>query len=247
MRPLDEGYPLRVEPISETREAIEEFGPFAEDGDLLEELGKKGERVRSVVPDCVGFSLALEAYGVTFTLVASDEEVAVLDALQYIDGGPCVAAVEHRQALEYRPGHCLDEGEWQLFARGTAAAGVASTLSLPILLDGAVVGSVNLYAASGDAFTGRHGQLADIFDAWAPGAVANADLSFSSRRTAEQAPRILRDDVHIEIAAGVIAAREGLDRDTALGQLRAAARRAGVSEESLADAMVAIRRMYESE
>jgi len=88
MRPVRDGYPLGVEPISETREAIEEFGPFAVDEDLLEELGKKGERVRAVVPDCVGFSLAMEAYGVTFTLVASDEEVAVLDALQYIDGGP---------------------------------------------------------------------------------------------------------------------------------------------------------------
>jgi GAF domain-containing protein len=236
-----------MEPIPETREAIEEFGPFGEDEDLLDELRVKGERVRAVVPDCVGFSLAMAADGVCFTLVATDEDLAVLDALQYLDGGPCIAAAEAEQALEYRPSPRLDEDEWQLFAQGTAAAGVRSSLSLPILVDDTVVGSVNLYGASDDAFTGRHERVATIFDAWAPGAVANADLPFSTRRTAEQAPRILRDDLHLEIATGVIAAREGLDRAAALERLRDAARRAGVSEERLADAMVAIRRMRQSE
>jgi hypothetical protein len=241
-----EGYRDEVEAIPETREAIEEFGPFAEDEDLLHELSAKGERVRAVVPDCVGFTLAMAAEGVSFTLVATDEDVAVLDALQYLDGGPCLAAVEHDQALEYRPCHRLDENQWQLFAQGTAAAGVRSSLSLPILLGRTIAGSVNLYGASDDAFTGRHEQLAAIFDAWAPGAVTNADLTFSTRRTAEQAPRILRDDLHLEIATGVIAAREGLDRETALERLREAAGRAGVSMERLADAMVAIRRLRQS-
>lgn len=236
-----------MEPIPETREAIEEFGPFTDGHDLLEELTSKGELVRAVVPECVGFSLAMLENGVTFTLVATDDDAAVLDALQYVDGGPCVAAVEHDQPLEYLPSARLDEAEWQLFARGTAAAGVASTLSLPILVSGAVIGSVNLYAASANAFTGRHEPVAAVFDAWAPGAVTNADLSFGTRRTAEQAPRILRDNVHIEIATGVIAAREGLGRDAALARLRDAARRAGVSEGRLADALVAIRRMEDGE
>lgn len=242
-----------MEPIPETREAIDEFGPFAEDTDLLDELRAKGERVLALVPECVGFSLAQAANGVSFTLVATDEDVAVLDALQYLDGGPCVAAAQADQAgqadqaLEYRPCPELDEGEWQLFSQGTAAAGVRSSLSLPILVDGTAVGSVNLYASSDDAFTGRHVQVAAVFDAWAPGAVTNADLSFSTRRIAEQAPRILRRDLHLEIATGMIAAREGLDRDSALERFREAARRAGVSEGRLADAMVAIRRMQQSE
>jgi hypothetical protein len=39
-----------------------------------------------------------------------------------------------------------------LFAQGAAAAGVGSTLTLPVLVHGAVGGTVNLYAATPDAF-----------------------------------------------------------------------------------------------
>jgi GAF domain-containing protein len=236
-----------VEPIPESKEAVEEFGPFTDDEDLLDELIRKGERVRATVPSCVGLSLALKENGATFTLVASAAEIAMLDALQYLDGGPCVEAAENERALAFRATDPLDERRWQLFAQGTAATGVASTLSLPIMTEGAVVGTVNLYAAAEDAFTGRHEELAAIFDAWAPGAVTNADLSFSTRQTAEQAPRRLRDDVRIEVAAGVIASRSGLDLETAHEKLSAAARRAGLSVARMAEAVIDIARLQESE
>ena len=236
-----------MEPIPESKEAVEEFGPFTDDEDLLDELIKKGERVRASVPSCVGLSLALKENGATFTLVASAAEIATLDALQYLDGGPCVEAAENERALAFRATDPLDERRWQLFAQGTAATGVASTLSLPILAEGAVAGTVNLYAAAEDAFTGRHEELAAIFDAWAPGAVTNADLSFSTRQTAEQAPQRLRDDVRIEVAAGVIASRNGLDLETARAKLSAAARRAGLSVARMAEAVIDIARLQESE
>jgi GAF domain-containing protein len=236
-----------VEPIPESKEAVEEFGPFTDDEDLLDELIKKGERVRASVPSCVGLSLALKENGVTFTLVASAAEIATLDALQYLDGGPCVEAAENERALAFRATDPLDERRWQLFAQGTAATGVASTLSLPILAEGAVAGTVNLYAAAEDAFTGRHEDVAAIFDAWAPGAVTNADLSFSTRQTAEQAPQRLRDDVRIEVAAGVIASRNGSDLETARAKLSAAAKRAGLSVARMAEAVIDIAGLQESE
>ena len=236
-----------MEPIPETKEAVEEFGPFTDDEDLLDELIKKGERVRASVPSCVGLSLALKENGVTFTLVASAAEIATLDALQYLDGGPCVEAAENERALAFRATDPLDERRWQLFAQGTAATGVASTLSLPILAQGAVAGTVNLYAAAEDAFTGRHEEVAAIFDAWAPGAVTNADLSFTTRQTAEQAPQRLRDDVRIEVAAGVIASRNGLDLETARAKLSVAAKRAGLSVARLAEVVIDIERLQESE
>ena len=236
-----------MEPIPESKEAVEEFGPFTDDEDLLDELIKKGERVRASVPSCVGLSLALKENGVTFTLVASAAEIATLDALQYLDGGPCVEAAENERALAFRATDPLDERRWQLFAQGTAATGVASTLSLPILAQGAVAGTVNLYAAAEDAFTGRHEDVAAIFDAWAPGAVTNADLSFSTRQTAEQAPQRLRDDVRIEVAAGVIASRNGSDLETARAKLSAAAKRAGLSVARMAEAVIDIAGLQESE
>jgi hypothetical protein len=181
------GYPKGMEPIPETVEAMEEFGPFAE-GDLLGELRQQGVRVRGLVPDLVGLSLASVEHDVTLTLVASSEEIAVLDGVQYLFGGPCVDAVEANAVREYNDDDVLDERAWQQFSLATAHAAVASTLTLPVLAEDLVVGSVNLYAASRNAFGDMHQEIADVFHAWAPGAVTNADLSFDTRKAAEQAP-----------------------------------------------------------
>lgn len=235
------GYTLGMEPIPETSEAVEEFGPFT-DPDLLHELRERSDRVTALVPDCVGLSLASAQHGVTFTLVATSLQPALLDGVQYLSGGPCVDAVRADRVVQYHHGDVLDEDLWQDFARATAAGSVASTLTLPVLVDGVVGGSVNLYASSTDAFAGRHEEIARIFDAWAPGAVTNADLSFSTRQVAEQAPRRLRADVDIQVAVGILSASRGLGAGEARDQLTGAARRAGVSEADLAAVVIEIAR-----
>ena len=50
----------------------------------------------------------------------------------------------------------LDELQWLLFARTSAANGVADSLSLPLRQNGRVTGSVNLYASTPNAFDGHH-------------------------------------------------------------------------------------------
>jgi GAF domain-containing protein len=230
-----------MEPIPETVEAIDEYGPFGSDEvDLLADLRERGRRVQDVVPDCIGFSLASETAGVTFTLVANDLDVAVLDAVQYISGGPCVAAVDeqHLEPTGFDLDDLLNEDSWQLFGRASAAKGVRSTLTLPILANHRVVGSVNLYGGSGQAFTGHHVEIAALFDAWAPGAVTNADLSFSTLVEARRAPQLLKDEVTVQVAVGILVAREGLDAQAAERTLRDASARAGVSVHDLAKAVL---------
>jgi GAF domain-containing protein len=223
-----------MEPIPETFEALEEFGAYLYDDDLLTELGRMAAQVREIVPDCVGLSLAYRQHDVTFTLVASDEITAALDALQYLDDGPCVTAVDEAQTIALSEGDLLDEGRWQLFARGTEAAAVASTLTLPIVVDGSVVGSVNLYASSSDAFDGKHRQVAWVLGAWAEGAIVNADLDFTTRRAAEDAPRLLFEATRIQVAVGILASLQDVSPPVARERLREAARRAGVSEAAVA-------------
>jgi transcriptional regulator with GAF, ATPase, and Fis domain len=236
-----------VEPIPETVEAIEDYGPFAiEDEDLLLELEAAAALVQALVPQCVGLSISSNTDEVTFTLVATDTEAAVLDALQYLDGGPCLDAVDAGQVLAFDQAG-LDEQAWQLFSRASAAANVTSTLSLPLLEAGRVVGVVNLYASTPDAFDGHHDAVAEIFDAWAAGAVSNADLSFQTRRTAEDAPEILRRDVELHVAYAALAHHSGVDFDTARALLRQAAQRAGVTEVQLARSLIALQRLQGSE
>lgn len=227
-----------MEPIPETAAALAELAASGDSG-LRAELDLRARLVRTFVPDCVGISLASVQHGVTFTLVATSEEIAVLDAVQYLYGGPCVDAAHTDEVWEFTSDDeaLLDETGWHRFARATAAHTVASTLSLPLLHDGDVVGTVNLYAASAQAFTGVHEELATIFGAWAPGAVTNADLSFSTRDTAREAPQTLRDRARVDRAVEMLAAAADLTAEEARDSLREAARRAGVTEARLAETL----------
>jgi GAF domain-containing protein len=221
-----------LEPIPETLEALKELMAVG-DTHIAVTLLHMGRAAVDIVPECVGLSLSIYE-GHTFTLVATSNETARLDAMQYVDGGPCVEAIDADQVHDVNVEDLLDEGRWQLFALSSRAFGVATSLSLPIRFNDEVMGGVNLYASEPNAFEGKHEQLAQALHAWAPGAVTNADLSFSSRVKATQAPREMREEFVIDKATGFVIARYGLDGPAARERIAEAARRAGVSEADVA-------------
>jgi len=218
--------PSHLLPIAETVEAIEEYGPFSLDRDLLEDLRAQGERVRAIAPGCVGMSVASFQHGVTFTLVASDDGTAVLD------GGP---AAEAAPVLE--EGDLLSEERWRILATTVAARGVASSLSLPITEGSLVVGSINLYGAEPATFHGHVDALAQTLGAWAAGAITNADLAFDSLERARSAPALLREETTVSVAAGVLAVAFSCSVASAEGRLRRGALRTGVPVGLLAAAI----------
>lgn len=125
-----------------------------------------------------------------------------------------------------------------MFAQASAAAGVRSSLTLRILDPaGAVIGTVNLYAATPTAFVGHHHELAQALHASAGKAVTNADLSFNSRLAALEAPQRLTEQHEIDVASGIIAESQGIDIDVARERLQQAAARAGISERQAAIAI----------
>ena len=222
-------------------EAIAELEPFLDDGTLLEQLLEMASTAQAVAPDLMGASVAFRQYGVTFTLVASSDEVAALDAVQYLTSGPCVEAVDDGQGIATSSEDLLNEPGWQAFAQATAAMGVRSTLTFPVIKSGRTVGTVNLYGSSDTTFEGKHQELAAVFGAWAPGGVSNADLSFSTREAAVRAPDELRDQARVDVATGIVAAMKAVDVQTASDLLLDAARRAGVPMVKLAEVIIHLR------
>jgi len=218
-----------MEPVPETLEALGEFLSL-EEPDLEQLLEDLGRGAQEIVPELTGLSLGITREQLTFTLVATDAEIAALDAAQYLDGGPCVDVGEDDKddIHRFRATDPLDEDRWRLFAAATAAHGVASTLSLPVYANGELVGGVNLYAATPDAFIGREEEVASLVGASPTQAITNADLSFSTRLEAAAAPRRLRDLAIIDTAIGLIAADRRIDIEEAKEQLLDAAARAGV-------------------
>lgn len=225
-----------LEPIPETVEAVQDRDPSADSAELLGSLRQLARRAEDVVPDLVGVSIARLDEGLTLTLVSTDDDVALLDGVQYASGGPCVDAAHTDEVRSFDQDDVLSEARWQLFAEATAARAVHSTLTLPVVHEEEVEGTVNLYAASRRAFVGHHDELADIFGAWAAGAVANADLSFTTRGEARAAPERVR--AVIDTASEILAADLQVDVEAAEAHLRDAAARAAVSTTELARAIV---------
>jgi GAF domain-containing protein len=217
-----------LEPLPETEEALNEYLEEG-DADLRAVLLELGHQVVSLVPSCVGLSLGLVRDGLTFTLVATSQEVAAIDAAQYLDGGPCVDVATGAAALDLEIPEVLDEGRWSAFALTSAAHGVKSTLSLPLVRQGQLLGGINLYAAEPFAFHGKHAALAAALGASAEGAVVDADLQFTSRSRAVQAPATLAELRTIDVAVAYLAARDRTDVDTARARLEECATRAGAT------------------
>ncbi len=230
---------MPLEPLPETREALLSMAHWS-DRDLTSELVHQGELAEEIVPNLVGLSLALVRDGLTFTIAATPDQLALLDAIQYAFGGPCVDAALHDATVLSGDSDdgLLDEQRWVQFARSGAAHGVMSTLSMPIHGEGRVVAGLNLYASTPNAFSGREEQLAALLGAWAPGAVHNADLSFSSRAAAREAPRVLRDNSVMDQATGVVVATHAVPQARAREIIADAARRAGQSELTVAHELV---------
>lgn len=125
-------------------------------------------------------------------------------------------------------------------SRATAATGIESTLSLPILQDGVVVAGINLYASTPDAFEGHHDELAEATGGWAEGAVRNADMGFTTRFQAAETPGRLREENLVDQATGALMSQWGIPVDVAEERLRDAAQRAGISDAQMARAILSL-------
>jgi len=229
-----------MEPIPETQIALKVLAEYGET-ELADELDRIGRRVREIVPEIVGLSFGVHADNFTFTLVADSELARRLDVVQYVDDGPCVDVANGGGGpLETACEDLLDEGRWLMYARAQAADGVQSSLSLPISRNGRVVAGVNLYASTPDAFEGHVQELTEACGAWAPGVVANADLSFATRVEAIATPGRVRDQQTVDKAIGMLAKAQGIHVDVAAERLLDAASRAGITEAQAARAVLRV-------
>jgi hypothetical protein len=234
--PGDRRSPGRLQATAHTTMALEHLGRF-EERSLSEDFTVIADLVQHFAPDCVGMSMCLLEEDMTFAFVATDIAVAELDAVQYLDGGPCEDAVrEDRRVWHADVG--ANEAQWLLFAQLTAARGIRGTLSLPLRQDGRIVGSWNFYGSTSTAFDGRHDRLAALVHAFASEAVTNADLPFSNRERSMQAPGRLAERDLVDRAVGYLAGRRGVGVDVARAQLEDAAHRAGVSQVQLAQSVL---------
>lgn len=168
------------------------------------------------------FSCGLTALDgcVPMTVAASDEAAARVGETQYAMGeGPCLEAIAHGRAIHVRDQQ-TDE-RWSGYRQAALDRGVRSSLSLPLIVDNAAAGALNLYDCRGpDAFDSKALKRAKVFAAQAATAVA-LDLQLRRHeRTSDQVTAALKSRATIDQALGILMAQEKCDADTAFNLLR---------------------------
>ena len=195
------------------------------------------------VPAADGAGVTMLEAGVPDTIVASDGFVREVDEIQYRLGeGPCISAADSGSTAG--SGNLGTENLWPRFGPLASDLGVLSALSLPMLLDGEVIGALNMYAHSHDAFTAQSHQLGELFASSAAVIVYNARLLDHLEHENARIQRALTTRATIDQALGMIMARSGISADDAFVRLRILSQRNGTKLHLIAESVVneAVRR-----
>jgi GAF domain-containing protein len=154
---------------------------------------------------------------------ASDQTAqTVEDGQERLAQGPCAVAFSQRLPAAIRD--IRTDSEWGEFAQVLLGEGICAALSVPVELDGGVIGTLDVYA--GDPRDWDAGEVAAL-QAYA-GLVASllsaAVTAQVKGRLADQLQDALEHRWLIEQAKGVLMGRDRLDAQTAFERLRGAAR-----------------------
>lgn len=204
--------------LPETHDALRRLGETSEK-DLVAAMVDAAEILRAVVPSCVGVSYSLLDEHLTFTVVATRRETDELEARRH---------EEHRPGPEHTS-DVLDEQLWREQSTVATEHGVRSTLTVPVVAHGALVGTVSIYAGEPSAFDGREERVADAVGGSATERTANADLAFRSLQEASSAPARLDERQTIDRAVGAIGSSEHVPVDAARRILVEDAERVGIT------------------
>ncbi|WAJ42987.1 GAF and ANTAR domain-containing protein [Mycobacterium sp. Aquia_216] len=147
------------------------------------------------------------------------EFVRKVDTLQYErhGEGPCITSMH--TARPCVSGSISDDTRWPRLGGAMVRLGVNSALSLPLILRKQVIGVINAYAYTLDAFAEHAVAIGTKFAGPAAVTVHNARLLMAAQLRAEQLHQALDSRSVIDQAVGIIRARSGASAEEAFGRL----------------------------
>ena len=161
-----------------------------------------------------------------------------LDELQYVEHeGPCLDA--YRTGNAFRVRDLTTEPRWPSYTPRALEQGARSMMSMPLTAEGNVIGALNVYSRSEDAFDAEAASVADIVAAHAGLASQVGAAYFGHRDLAEQLSAAIQSRAAIEQAKGIIMASEGCTPDAAFAMLVKMSQSANRKLRTLAEEIVA--------
>lgn len=199
-------------------------GMVLADETLTSVLAKLAELTKQVIPAADEVSLTLVRLGRAETAAYTGEMAMQADERQYgLDAGPCLDAARGTELIYISD--MQSEDRWPDYASEAARVGVRSSLSIPLPIQEDLLGALNIYSRSPQAFQDRDIAAGEAFAAYAAVAIANANTFVSTVETAEQLRTAMASRATIEQAKGLVMARGGISPEEAFAILVRASQR----------------------
>jgi GAF domain-containing protein len=154
---------------------------------------------------------------------ASDQTAqSIEDGQERLAQGPCAVAFSQRLPATIRNIHT--EPDWQEFTQVLLADGICAALSVPVELDGGVIGTLDIYAGDPRDWDPSEVAALQAYAGLVASLLSAATTAQVKGRLADQLQAALEHRWLIEQAKGVLMGREQVDAQTAFERLRGAAR-----------------------
>ncbi len=212
-----------AEQAPQVQRAIVELGlALLTERELRTDLERILHVAQRTVPGCEAGSVTLLVEGLPSTEAATSRAVVAIDVAQYeSQEGPCLLAAALNMPVVV---DVLDADErFPNFAERVAPLGLQSSLSLPVVIDGLVVGSLNLYAWQREAFDATSQDIGAILATQVGIAVAKSRVLTDAQAVAAVAQQAADEASDVAVAEGMLTVLERCSLDQAQSLLRNAA------------------------
>ena len=182
---------------------------------------------RETVRESAGSGVTLlDQHGDRVTAAATDPLVERLDGLQYeLDEGPCLAAWERRTAV--RVEDLTRDDRWPRWASAAAATGMRAVLSVPLVAGDDALGALKVYSHRPDTYDDHDEHLLTMFAAHSAVLLNHVRSYEDARQVSASLSASLRTRDLVNMAKGVLMARDGVDERTAFLLLSTTAEQEG--------------------
>lgn len=168
----------------------------------------------ALLPDADGFGVSV-ALGDGTVFGGSNAFTQAIDEVQYtLREGPCETAVASGRIISSSR---IDDGEerWPSFTPAAAALELRGVLSVPMVVDDAVVGSLNLYSRTPSGLQDVPRPVIEALVAEVEAALRHGQLLTLVGDAARDLQQALRDRADVELTVGVLMDRYATDAASA--------------------------------
>jgi GAF domain-containing protein len=220
--PRKAGIPMPIDP-TELAKSIGALGSLDPERGLAPTLQQIADAAKQLFSaDAAGLML-VDAEGQLRWASASDQSAQTLeDGQERLAQGPCAVAFSQRLPAAIR--NLQLEPDWAEFTQVLVSEGICAALSVPVELDGGVIGTLDIYAREARDWDPSEVAALQAYAGLVASLLAAATTAQVKGRLADQLGAALEHRWLIEQAKGVVMGREQLDAQAAFERLRGAAR-----------------------